>query len=212
MAEERVKDRRVHKTRRRLRDALVSLIHEKSYDAIVVKEILERADVGRTAFYTHFRDKDALLASGIHQMLHATASRPLPPTARPFGSAIWFSLPVFEYVEQFRHAADPHMGRRGRALVHSHLRRVLLERIAADVTAAVRPSAGVGGLPTDLVAEYVVATFILVLNWWVDSKSPLLPRQVDDLFLALVLPTLASASIPHLGGEPSSGGSRVHRF
>jgi AcrR family transcriptional regulator len=54
MPRPRTHDRRVEKTQRQLREALVSLIHEKSYDAIVVKEILDRADVGRTAFYTHF--------------------------------------------------------------------------------------------------------------------------------------------------------------
>ena len=65
MAGRHVTDARVRRTRHRLRDAIVSLIHEKSYPAIAVKEILERADVGRSAFYAHFSNKDALLASGI---------------------------------------------------------------------------------------------------------------------------------------------------
>lgn len=45
MPEKQVKDRRVQKTQGLLREALVSLIHEKSYDAIAVKEILDRANV-----------------------------------------------------------------------------------------------------------------------------------------------------------------------
>ena len=45
--EKRVQDRRIQKTQRLLLyEALFSLIHEKSYDAIVVKEILHRANVG----------------------------------------------------------------------------------------------------------------------------------------------------------------------
>src|SRR5262249_46769955 len=84
MANGNVKDARVRRTQRRLRDAIVSLIHEKSYPAIVVNEILERADVGRSAFYAHFPNKDALLASGIEQMLHAKAPRTLPPNMGPF--------------------------------------------------------------------------------------------------------------------------------
>lgn len=62
-------DRRIQKTLKLLREALVSLIAEKPYDSIVVKEILDRANVGRSTFYTHFRDKDELLSSGIHDML-----------------------------------------------------------------------------------------------------------------------------------------------
>src|SRR5436190_11656675 len=51
LAGRHVTDARVRRTQRRLRDAIVSLIHEKSYSAIAVKEILMRADVGRSAFY-----------------------------------------------------------------------------------------------------------------------------------------------------------------
>jgi AcrR family transcriptional regulator len=193
MARTRVQDRRVRRTQGRLRDALVSLIHEKRYDTIVVKEILERADVGRTAFYSHFRDKDALLASGIQQMLHEDCGRSHQPTAQPFHSVLWFSLPVFEYLDQFRHRADVHMDRKGRGIVHQHLRQVLIEQIADDVRAAVRPSkAGAGGTPPDLLVDYLVTTFLLVLNWWVESGSRLLPGQVDDVFLALVVPSLAA--------------------
>jgi AcrR family transcriptional regulator len=185
-------DRRVQKTQRLLRDALVSLIHEKSYDAIVVKEILERANVGRSAFYAHFHDKDALLASGIHQILHARSRRSLPSGAGRFERAVWFSLPVFEFVSQCRHTADAKMGKTGRVVVHQHLRQILIETIADDVRVMVNRQGADTGMPKDLLVEYIVSTFILVLNWWVESRSPLSPRQVDDLFLSMVLPTLTA--------------------
>jgi hypothetical protein len=42
------RDRRIQKTQELLRGALASLIGEKPYDSIVVKEILDRANVGRS--------------------------------------------------------------------------------------------------------------------------------------------------------------------
>jgi hypothetical protein len=84
VADGRVKDARVRRTQRRLREAIVSLIHEKSYPAIAVSEILERADVGRSAFYAHFSNKDALLASGMEHMLHAAPPRTHPASVGPF--------------------------------------------------------------------------------------------------------------------------------
>jgi hypothetical protein len=48
-------------------------------------------------------------------------------------------------------------------------------------------------IPADLAVEYIVTTFILVLNWWVESRSPLSAREVDDVFLALVVLALTSA-------------------
>src|SRR5262245_11686124 len=187
-----MKDARVRRTERRLQEAIVSLIHEKSYPAIVVNEILERADVGRSAFYAHFPNKDALLASGIEQMLQAKAPRTLPPSVGPFGSVLRFSCPVFEYIGQCRQASAAKMGLKGRHIVHQHLHRVLVEHIRADVEHAFPD--GRGSMPADLATEYIVTTFILVLNWWVESRSRLSPREADDVFLALVVPALTSAA------------------
>jgi AcrR family transcriptional regulator len=188
-----VSDARVRRTQRRLREAIVSLIHEKSYPAIVVNDILERADVGRSAFYAHFPNKDALLASGIEQMLHATAPRTLPPSVGRFGDALRFTYPVFEYIAQCRHAAEAKMARRGRHIVHQHLHRVLAEHIRDDVGEAVQRADGRAAIPGDLATEYIVTTFVLVLNWWLESRSRLSAREVDDVFLALVVPALTSA-------------------
>ena len=44
MSERDGEDRRVQRTKGRLRGAIASLIHEKAYGAIAVKEILARAE------------------------------------------------------------------------------------------------------------------------------------------------------------------------
>ena len=69
-------DRRVQRTKTSLRAALIGLAREKPYDSIAVKEILDRANVGRSTFYAHFRDKKDLLESGIHEMLRSVHGRP----------------------------------------------------------------------------------------------------------------------------------------
>lgn len=172
MAGRQMKDARVRRTQRRLLEAIVSLIHEKRYPAIAVNEILERADVGHSAFYAHFRNKDALLASGIEQMLHATPPRTLPPETAGFSNALWFSFPVFEYIGRCRHAGESKMGKKGRSIVHQHLRRVLSEQIPDQVRQALeRTDRGRSTLPTDLATQYIITTFMLVLNWWVESGS-----------------------------------------
>lgn len=186
-------DARVRRTQRRLREAIVSLIHEKSYPAIAVHEILERADVGRSAFYAHFQNKDALLASSIEQMLHATPPRTLPPETAAFSNALWFSFPVFEYIGRCRHAGESKMGKKGRSIVHQHLRRVLGEQIQDQVRQALElTDRRRSTLPTDLATQYIITTFMLVLHWWVESASPLSAREVDDVFLALVVPAVTS--------------------
>ena len=191
MTVQRVTGRRVQKTQTLLREALVSLIREKSYDSIAVKEILDRANVGRSTFYMHFRDKDELLVSGIHHMLHSVHSKGLPSSAKRHDKLTSFSLPIFEYHDQHRHTGEDRMGTRGRAIVHEHLRRVLTDVIADEVGRDDRRQRKTAGrLPPDLLVQYVASTFILVLNWWLETRSALRPKEVNDLFRVLVVPTL----------------------
>ena len=55
-------DRRILRSKRALRDALIELMEERSFDGFSVNDLCERADLNRGTFYNHFRDKDDLLA------------------------------------------------------------------------------------------------------------------------------------------------------
>src|SRR4029453_14658313 len=70
-------DRRVRRTRdllRRAPRALLSLGQEQGYERITGQDILDRADVGRSTFYAHYRDKDDLLLSGFEDIRAALAT------------------------------------------------------------------------------------------------------------------------------------------
>src|ERR1044071_6290760 len=68
-------DRRAGRTERSLREALIALILEKRYDAITVQNIIDRADVGRSTFYAHYRDKEDLLLSDWEGLLDRFVQR-----------------------------------------------------------------------------------------------------------------------------------------
>jgi AcrR family transcriptional regulator len=191
----RVPDRRVARTQKLLRDALHSLIHEKAYDSIAVKEILDRANVGRSAFYTHFRDKDELLSSSIHGRLlslpsaHTKSGGNRDRAERVLG----FSLPIFEHLDSHRGAGTRKPGPKEPAILHGHLQRAIAELIVEDVRRALQGRrSGDCHVPFELLTEHIASTFVLVLNWWLESKSPLSPNEVNNVFRALVLPALAT--------------------
>ena len=54
------RERRKLATRQTLLDATQALLAKRSFDALSVDEIVERADVARGTFYNYFADKDAL--------------------------------------------------------------------------------------------------------------------------------------------------------
>jgi len=195
MANKRVEDRRIQKTRALLYEALSFLIHEKPYDEIVVKEILDRANVGRSTFYTHFRGKDELLASGLRDMLRTVPAQGLPASGKGYERIIRFSLPVFEHIQQHRQAGAAAMGSRGQAIIHQHLQKILVELIADDLGKVFYGHRKMAAkFPPHLLVQYVASTFVLVLNWWAESKGSLSANEINDLFRALTIPT-PSASL-----------------
>ncbi len=186
-----VYDRRVQKTQNLLREALVALISEKPYDSIVVKEILDRANVGRSTFYMHFRDKDDLLLSGIQQMLGPLPQAARSSTEKRYENILWFSLPVFEHHYRHAHAWGDRLGTRARAILHEHLRRVLADVIADVMKTEFRSTrTAARRVPADLLSNYVSSTFVLVLNWWLDKRMSLPPKEVDSVFRGLATPAL----------------------
>src|SRR5258708_39516878 len=59
-------DRRIQKTKKSLADALKELIIEKGYDAVTIQDIIDKANIGRSTFYTHYESKDHLLVGNIN--------------------------------------------------------------------------------------------------------------------------------------------------
>lgn len=181
-------DRRVRRTKTSLHAALIELARETSYPSIAVKEILDRANVGKSTFYTHFCDKDDLLESGIQEILCSIQDRTRSDNV--LERIVGFSLPLLQHIDEHRRAAGPRMKREGRVVMHEHMRYVLTVAIADELTqmAPGRPKAQI---PTELIARHVASTFVLVLNWWVDTDSALAPTDVNACFRELVLPILA---------------------
>jgi AcrR family transcriptional regulator len=184
-------DRRIQRTRSLLHEALVGLLHEKTFDEIAVQDILNRANVGRSIFYMHFRDKDDLLVSGIRDLLDSIRAARFSSLGIGNEKLVWFSLPIYEHIDQHRRGNKLKIGARGRAVLHGQLQRVLVEVISSQIKRellSVRK--GPTKIPADLLVRHLASTFVLVLDWWIERKDSLPPKQVDSVFRALVSPIL----------------------
>lgn len=59
------------KSKKRITEALISLMEEKDYSEITVAELTERADRVRRTFYSHFSSKEEVLECYINQIIEA---------------------------------------------------------------------------------------------------------------------------------------------
>jgi AcrR family transcriptional regulator len=175
------RDRRVDRTHRLLQEALIVEILAKGYDAVTVQDIIDRADVGRSTFYSHFADKEALLVSGIAGLRGFLAAQ------RNGGRPLAFSRALFDHVDEHRDLGRATFGRKSGAVVQDQMRKMFTALFRDDL-AALAPPRGEPPVPLDAIVEYVVGAFLALLAWWIDRRTKLSAAEIDDLFRALVMP------------------------
>jgi AcrR family transcriptional regulator len=188
MNEIRKTDSRVRRTELSLHRSLASLIHEKSYDAIVVKEILARANVARSTFYAHFDGKEELLLSSIQHLL-ADARERLAQASDPVERLLYFSLPVLQHIEAYLERSPAGRQPPVQWQVHQRLESALIEQLEVDIGRAQLAGAE-QAVPPELLARHLAATFLVVMDWWLRRRSASSAREAHDLYRSLVESTL----------------------
>ncbi len=109
--EEKKLDPRIKRTRQLLRQALMELMAEKSFQAITVQDIAGRATVNRVTFYAHFQDKYALLEYTIREMIRQQLRSQLPEGS-PFTTEnlAQLILTVCQFLTEMGHHCPPPYG------------------------------------------------------------------------------------------------------
>jgi AcrR family transcriptional regulator len=170
-------DRRILRTRDALGDALVALMHEKSFDEITVQEVLDRAGVGRSTFYVHYRDKDDLFLSDAEDFFESFSS-----VLKRQGASPKRLVPVREFFAHVRDAREFHAvlvssGKMNdvRVLGLGFLARSIEERLQ---------TAGVELEPArrSAQAHAMAGSLFSLLDWWMDRGMKADPKEMDELF------------------------------
>jgi len=178
-------DRRSRRTRRLIAEALIALMVEGRYDRITVREIIDRADVGRSTFYAHYRDKEDVLTSEFERVLALLHERLDPDGAGD--QQLLPSLGLFRHVQEQRHLYHALVRGHGVDVLYETGHRYLSTRVerqfAAVVTGGRAPT-----VPPPILADYVAGAFLSLLRWWLEYERPYSPEQMHAIFQQLVLP------------------------
>src|SRR5260370_17429015 len=178
-------DRRVRRTRESLHKALISLALEKHYDLITVQEVLDRTDVGRSTFYTHFQSMEQLLISGtqtLRRTLHAALEQQ-GKSAKRHESVIAFSRAMFDHAYGYRNVYFALLNTGAWPIVRQQLQDVLEELIRRECKAEIANlKTANSDVPVDLFVHYLTSAFFAGLIWWLDRRSRFTPSQIDDVF------------------------------
>lgn len=175
-------DRRVQRTRRALREALVELILERGWDEVSVQHVCDRANVGRSTFYTHFADKEELLIGGLDDLRKGLRElAPIETGARPLG----FVRGVIQHADEQRRLFRAVIGKRSGHVIQQRFREMLIDLVHEDLTAidSIGPH-------LDATARYVAGALMEMLIWWLDTRNGFQAADLEKLFTQLTTPVL----------------------
>ncbi|HWR01770.1 MAG TPA: TetR/AcrR family transcriptional regulator [Chlorobaculum sp.] len=192
---EKKEDRRIGRTRRLMHEALMSLIVEKGYEAITVQDILDRADVGRSTFYGHYRDKDELLLSSFEhlrtlfeqqqQAIIASRSTGRDPEVN-------FILELFRHTGQHHQLYKAIAGKQSGEMIQKYLHRYLYN-LLIEPHARLMKNRKSPPVPIEVSTHYLVSSLLSLLIWWLDNNMPYPAERMDEMFRILTTPTIEAA-------------------
>jgi AcrR family transcriptional regulator len=179
-------DRRVQRTQHLLRDALVSLILEKGYQKITIQDIIDKANVGRSTFYSHYRDKEDLLFSGFDELaddLHRHV-RSTDAAAVDQGHLLHsheFFIHAYNNKELYLAMTESGGGELLLDIANQHMQNHI------EVHLKQFPSIG-EQVPLPVITNFLAGSLLTMIIWWLEHKTPYTPEEMDVMFNRLAMP------------------------
>ena len=193
-------DRRIQRTQNLLLDALVALIDTKAYDDITVQDIIDRANVGRSTFYSHFLDKDQLLLSGLEK-LRVSFEEQHRKLAIEEGSLEdkreEISLAFFKHVAAYHQLYKAVVGRRSNSVVTQKLYLYLSDLFRQHLADPQVEEFKVE-MPLELAVQFLTGSLLSVVTWWLENNLPYSAEQMNRWYHRLAILPLLSATGPEL--------------
>jgi AcrR family transcriptional regulator len=178
-------DPRVRKTRQNLREAFVSLILQKGYDAISIQDIATAADTPRVTFYRHYLDKEDLLTDCLNTLYKELVER-TPHSSRE--SLLRGYSPVqmlYEHIEEQETLYRILFSSRGTQVVIERLRHHLAQHAITRI-ADFSPDASMR-IPAEIIAQHAASAQIGLAMWWLDQGKPYPPTYMAQISIWLSL-------------------------
>jgi len=178
-------DRRVQRTRELLQKALIELISESEYDAITIQDIVDRANVGRTTFYLHYRSKDDLFMSCHEAIVSEFHSGPLYPHPLSREELLSPEAPpgmtsAYRHLKDARARLYPIFQGKDGPLILRRIRDWSAQEIEANLRAAFAGADST--IPFDVLANYLAGAQIALVQWWLEKRQPYTPENLAQTF------------------------------
>ena len=180
-------DRRVRRTQKLLREALLELTLEQGYKNITIQDVTERADIGYRTYFRHYAGLDELL-------IHVGESRldeiydllDLPATETVLEDLVLhfqrIGMQLFQHIQENQTEF--------RFLLLDNSLRFLLDPVMKR--ACERAQEKLRFLPqknitSALAANHIIASVFSLMRWWFENDMPYSSERMGEIFTNLIV-------------------------
>ena len=177
-------DRRQRKTRESIFTAFISLLSKKDFEHITVSEIIEKADIGRATFYSHFETKDFLLKELCEELFcHIFDAMNNEKNHKHIFDC---NAPDSVFLHLFRHLQKNDnnilelLSGKNNELFLSYFKINLLQLVESQLHLFKSEKSSL--LPVSYLKNHIASTFVETIRWWVDNGKKETPETITEYF------------------------------
>jgi AcrR family transcriptional regulator len=173
-------DRRVLRTKRLLKQALIELTNEKSYEEITIRDITDQADIGYATFFRHYDGKDDLMLEIFTETIDEIESLPAEHGDRYFEQEGFL---LFEHVSEnqslYRSIFDSQNFTRK---FREHTKQMVQMHVMEHSHQISAPS-----FPVEIAAQHMVSSLIGLIDWWLVNDLPYPVERMAMVYERLIV-------------------------
>jgi AcrR family transcriptional regulator len=179
-------DRRIQRTRPLLQEALFHLIVERGYERITIADITEQANVGRTTFYLHYRDKENLLQESIKALLHDLHLEVEPETEEPCTYHM-MSIRIFQHIARRQPLYQAMLKEAGPTRTLEDVMRTYFTELCQRFLPANVLNVGSSlSMSSEIFAVHAAGSLLGLLSWWLNQEVLLSAEDMGTIYCQLM--------------------------
>ena len=181
-------DRRIQKTKAAIYESFSSLLMEKKYNAITIQEIIDRANIGRSTFYSHFETKDELLSNicdEVFEVMHIQLEEYANGEIR---------VPIAKFlshIEENKKQLRGFFSDECSDLITRNFKEYWNVKFKEHILS--HKSEKDMKVPIDYLVNHVVGSILEMMKWWIHSGMKYTPEEMELYWYTVTYPAIVAA-------------------
>ena len=183
-------ERKTLQTKNDIKEAFISLLEEKNFNAITVRDITTRAHINRGTFYLHYLDKYDLLEKceqEIFAHLDEKTEEMLPSNMKHFlisDTPHPFIINIFTYFQENAPFLKVVLGPNGDPSFEEKLRNLIIKKMFKNVSNFTKIENL--NMPIEVITQFISSALIGVIRYWLNSDMQQTPEEIASMLFQIM--------------------------